>query len=1475
MALVVGLEQFVPQLGCQDTKKRLQLGATLLSYLEDPLNLVDCTEMGAVVDGLVAWLNSSNSKVAQNGLEILSILAERLKDDFRPYISTVISAAIDRMGDSKDSVREQAKFFTMKLMAVSSPQYILEKMMPAFSHKNFRIREEVLLCLQDALNAYGPQNLSLMKFMPLIAKLLGDPNSQVRDAAFQTFVVIYIHVGERVRLDLGKKYGIPPAKLQALFNKFDEVKSSGQLLPTATLDLAHRGDDELDRAVSLGKASKRASSAPPNRRAVLATPIKPSQQPSTGATPSTLTRKHSLKGAPPVKAAVSANAGAVDEEMFIRSFEEVPKTQLYSAKELEHELTKVRQVLSDTNTDWERRVDVLRHLRSLLIAGAAEYEELYTSLRLLEPPFQVLVKDLRSQVVREACITIAYLSQQLGHKLDHFSEAVLPALINLIPNSAKIMSTSGIVTVRFIIQHTHVSRLIPVITMNLSSKSKDIRRSCFEFLDQLLHTWPTHTLERHIAILQEAIKKGISDADPEARAFSRKAFWGFADHFKEQADVLLNSLDSSKQRMLQGELCMSNSSSSNSLNNAQARPLKHSVSSHGSMENLRPGSGSSTLGRRSGVPVYNNTRSASVRSNSAIDLGAARRARARAFTTAQNRGIGASLPRPGTKRADTVSSTIASPERISRSRTKGVSQSQPSSRSGSPTSRLSYATYSATHTDSTGRVRRKSGIPTPVGTSREGSPTRPTGTTPGMTGMYERRLSGGTRRPFVGAGERYHPTTITTGAPLMAQQILQQSKEAEAAVADALECWNTPPRKNRYNAFDDQSDESETSSVCSDRSFSSYNRGGYEGHIPLQDVPSILKHLSSIHWSDRKEGLLGLLSVLRSGRTLSLPDLKKVTDMFTKMFMDPHTKVFTLFLEALGELIHVHSADLHSWLYVLLTRLFIKTGTDLLSSLQTKIQKILSIIRECFPHGEQFQAVVRYITDPTQTPNIKVKITILRYLMSLLQAMDSGDLLVNTPETHSMVAKIFSWIRDQKSPELKRHAQEVIVSIFKLRPAEINGLLSRLDPDNQALAMGLIQSYMRGRTDDSELRTPSPITAHVHSPISSTPNRGSRSSGSRSSTPLQRSLEEEEDNTENLNPDELYSSLLRRTTAQIHRLALDPGRGMDLVDSGATPSSRGAELLLPPLGGGSFRQRLAPQNWEEPCTFSQQQRLTGSREASPVKRMASWDYDGETGMHRIRRTSLDGGVGKNEQDTLNNIFAILQNPNSRTEHRKQALSELMPLTKDGSPELWDENFRNVLRCLVENLEEQVVPVKVAALRALAELLKRQPQHFHNYAELTLIKIFGTFKQPEREVSRAAELCSMEAAAALPPEQTMRLLHSLIGESDDQDVVIAAIKVMSRLVEVHPKRIIVELLPQMMPVLLKAYDHSESSVRKAAVFCMVTLHGVVGSELMKPHLASLTGCKLKLLNLYIQRAQGNSSGSTPGSPSNTASSSSNP
>lgn len=49
----------------------------------------------------------------------------------------------------------------------------------------------------------------------------------------------------------------------------------------------------------------------------------------------------------------------------------------------------------------------MKKIRSLLVAGAASYDCFYQHLRLLDGAFKLSAKDLRSQVVREACITVA------------------------------------------------------------------------------------------------------------------------------------------------------------------------------------------------------------------------------------------------------------------------------------------------------------------------------------------------------------------------------------------------------------------------------------------------------------------------------------------------------------------------------------------------------------------------------------------------------------------------------------------------------------------------------------------------------------------------------------------------------------------------------------------------------------------------------------------------------------------------------------------------------------------------------------------------------------------------------------------------------------------------------------------------------------------------------------------------------------
>jgi CLIP-associating protein 1/2 len=52
----------------------------------------------------------------------------------------------------------------------------------------------------------------LSRFLPWIVAGLSDPTAPVRDAASNTLVDVYRHVGERLRSDLQKKHSVPPAK---------------------------------------------------------------------------------------------------------------------------------------------------------------------------------------------------------------------------------------------------------------------------------------------------------------------------------------------------------------------------------------------------------------------------------------------------------------------------------------------------------------------------------------------------------------------------------------------------------------------------------------------------------------------------------------------------------------------------------------------------------------------------------------------------------------------------------------------------------------------------------------------------------------------------------------------------------------------------------------------------------------------------------------------------------------------------------------------------------------------------------------------------------------------------------------------------------------------------------------------------------------------------------------------------------------
>jgi hypothetical protein len=64
----------------------------------------------------------------------------------------------------------------------------------------------------------------------------------------------------------------------------------------------------------------------------------------------------------------------------------------------------------------------------------------------------VQLKDLRSQITREACVSLSYLCVVLGQVIAPFAVSMLPPLFALLPNSAKVMATSAEICVKFIIK---------------------------------------------------------------------------------------------------------------------------------------------------------------------------------------------------------------------------------------------------------------------------------------------------------------------------------------------------------------------------------------------------------------------------------------------------------------------------------------------------------------------------------------------------------------------------------------------------------------------------------------------------------------------------------------------------------------------------------------------------------------------------------------------------------------------------------------------------------------------------------------------------------------------------------------------------------------------------------------------------------------------------------------------------------------
>ncbi len=185
----------------------------------------------------------------------------------------------------------------------------------------------------------------------------------------------------------------------------------------------------------------------------------------------------------------------------------------------------------------------------------------------------------------------------------------------------------------------------------------------------------------------------------------------------------------------------------------------------------------------------------------------------------------------------------------------------------------------------------------------------------------------------------------------------------------------------------------------------------------------------------------------------------------------------------------------------------------------------------------------------------------------------------------------------------------------------------------------------------------------------------------------------------------------------------------------------------------------------------------------------------------------------------------------RSADRRTSMTQLIRMAREGRGGVAaavQENFRAVLRLLLENLSDEAGASRALVFGVLTEMLRQERliPSFQAFTELIILKVLEAHRDEEKDVSgerltvfsdalyihhgflfsvqveRAAEGCAAAMAGVLPPDLVIRVLNPIV-KTGDYPVNQAAIKMLTRAAE-HPENsaVVRESLGDIMPGLLK-------------------------------------------------------------------------
>eukprot|EP00053_Salpingoeca_punica_P026132 m.19572 g.19572 ORF g.19572 m.19572 type:complete len:1435 (+) comp8482_c0_seq1:212-4516(+) len=1413
-----------------DAKDRQDVGEKMLAALPSALSSVTDQHTVALVNGFLAWLKGSNFKACLHAIHALQMVAERIGPQFRPFVSELIPVIKERLGDSKDQVRDATVEFLQVLMeqVFNNPQPVIEALGPTLTHKNPRVREKFLECLEQTLVKFGATQLSISKQVPQMVVLLTDQNEAVREQAMSTLTEVYRHVGERVRTDISRMEGVSQPKIHTLFERFDVVRNSGMMLaPTDSLAGSAGSEERSSRPASrAGKRTESISSAGARPRSNTGTsaarPI--SRQSSTSSVASA--------SAASSTASSGSSKGGIDEAEFEQCMYEVDSVNIGSQHDLEVEMKKMNEILGDDRKyEWETRVVQLKRLRGIVAGSAADLDNFVPLLRGMGDAMILSIRDLRSGVSREACITVAQIADALQNGFEPFVDTYVPALMRQVVINVKIMADSANIALKFIAKSVSSMKFPKILLDFCESKAVAQRRTCSAVLVVYIQAWVT-TFGRNIQAISRLLATLNNDADLQSRALARQAYWKFSPHFPDEAQKIIQSLDANKQRALLEDRDKADKASDPDADSFRRRTT--------SAVSAKPTASSASAVRRRD----SDSRIASARPSTSM-------ARPTTADSTLNSSLSAASPRSSGIPPPTIVRSPAPVAAASASEpiTAGLGISAtPSGSKRVPARKSIGGTSWGSSLSGPSRVPQNASNPTLV--SQGSLPSFGLASTPAMRVPGPGRLDNGSRIAVASAATGPRRVQNAPRSPL--------GKSLSRSPSQSL-------------------DSSQLGIASPERPTSPASVTSASGASFGDGLNNIFELCKSKDWSERLQGVSSLKGLLRSARSPSSKDMKRLWTFFIRQLSEPHNKVLAAVLDALCDFIVIFKSDCPAaWVAELLTELMNKMGADMVTTTHSKALYTLELIRDSFPVEQQLSLLFKLIVeakqnalDPRASFNNKSKVSMLEFIGLLLPRMAAENFenvyAAAATDTRTALQRVIDMANEPKSGDLRKFGCHVVTELFELHPRLFSRILSGLPLASAEAARRILSAYIENwearidgvavdqssiahdeaqqsfaapAIDDAFLQSDAPASSTAQPP--SPPRRTAAGDTSFASESPKR------------------SGIPMAKFSPPRARAQGPG---DADTSAAAPpnghfarSATVVEVIPPPAASAPAADiptaATATASASAPAALADklQADRTVGRAAPLTERPLPETNNANT---RANGSSPKPGGAPRDRGPNNDRVLISEAPGENASI-ESTLQWLIRLSKEGTDSVWEEQFDGILAVVLELMADPEPRNRDLALRALRELLRNQTRFFDLKMDMVARRLLDRFNDIEREVLRSAEEAVGVLAAVIPIDLCVSLFES-VGLSDDSTLVLASLKLLSKVVKRMSLAEANATLPQLLPGILKGYKSPAAEVRKAVVFALVELHAILGEQLMT-HLTSLTSSQMKLLNIYIKRAE---------------------